>query len=142
MKLEDFNYNLPKELIAQTPYLKRDEARLLVVGKDKENFEDKKFSDVLEYMEKGDVLVLNETKVIPARLYGKKETGAFVEILLLKNLEEDIWEAMVRPGNKLKIGAKAYFFEKDLENADISENILEAEILDILEDGLRKVRFK
>ena len=139
MKLEDFNYNLPKELIAQTPYLKRDEARLLVVGKDNENFEDKKFSDVLEYMEKGDVLVLNETKVIPARLYGKKETGAFVEILLLKNLEEDIWEAMVRPGNKLKIGAKAYFFEKDLENADISENILEAEIL---EDGLRKVRFK
>ena len=139
MKLEDFNYNLPKELIAQTPYLKRDEARLLVVGKDKENFEDKKFSDVLEYMEKGDVLVLNETKVIPARL---KETGAFVEILLLKNLEKDIWEAMVRPGNKLKIGAKAYFFEKDLENADISENILEAEILDILEDGLRKVRFK
>ena len=134
MKLEDFNYNLPKELIAQTPYLKRDEARLLVVGKDKENFEDKKFSDVLEYMEKGDVLVLNETKVIPARLYGKKETGAFVEILLLKNLEEDIWEAMVRPGNKLKVGAKAYFFEKDLENADISENILE--------DGLRKVRFK
>jgi len=132
MKLEDFNYNLPKELIAQTPYLKRDEARLLVVGKDKENFEDKKFSDVLEYMEKGDVLVLNETKVIPA----------FVEILLLKNLEEDIWEAMVRPGAKLKIGAKAYFFEKDLENADISENILEAEILDILEDGLRKVRFK
>ena len=142
MKLEDFNYNLPKELIAQTPYLKRDEARLLVVGKDNENFEDKKFSDVLEYMEKGDVLVLNETKVIPARLYGKKETGAFVEILLLKNLEEDIWEAMVRPGAKLKVGAKAYFFEKDLENADISENILEAEILDILEDGLRKVRFK
>ena len=142
MKLEDFNYNLPKELIAQTPYLKRDEARLLVVGKDKENFEDKKFSDVLEYMGKGDVLVLNETKVIPARLYGKKETGAFVEILLLKNLEEDIWEAMVRPGNKLKIGAKAYFFEKDLENEDISENILEVEILDILEDGLRKVRFK
>ena len=93
-------------------------------------------------MEKGDVLVLNETKVIPARLYGKKETGAFVEILLLKNLEEDIWEAMVRPGTKLKVGAKAYFFEKDLENADISENILEAEILDILEDGLRKVRFK
>ena len=137
MKLEDFNYNLPKELIAQTPYLKRDEARLLVVGKDKENFEDKKFSDVLEYMEKGDVLVLNETKVIPARLYGKKETGAFVEILLLKNLEEDIWEAMVRPGAKLKVGAKAYFL-----NADISENILEAEILDILEDGLRKVRFK
>ena len=133
MKLEDFNYNLPKELIAQTPYLKRDEARLLVVGKDKENFEDKKFSDVL---------VLNETKVIPARLYGKKETGAFVEILLLKNLEKDIWEAMVRPGNKLKIGAKAYFFEKDLENEDRSENILEAEILDILEDGLRKVRFK
>ena len=142
MKLEDFNYNLPKELIAQTPYLKRDEARLLVVGKDNENFEDKKFSDVLEYMEKGDVLVLNETKVIPARLYGKKETGAFVEILLLKNLEEDIWEAMVRPGNKLKVGTKAYFFEKDLENADISENILEAEILDILEDGLRKVKFK
>ena len=134
MKLEDFNYNLPKELIAQTPYLKRDEARLLVVGKYNKNFEDKKFNDVLEYMEKGDVLVLNETKVIPARLYGKKETGAFVEILLLKNLEEDIWEAMVRPGAKLKVGAKAYFFEKDLENADISENILE--------DGLRKVRFK
>ena len=142
MKLEDFNYNLPKELIAQTPYLKRDEARLLVVRKEKEEFEDKKFSNILEYMQKGDVLVLNETKVIPARLYGKKETGAFVEILLLKNLEEDVWEAMVRPGAKLKVGAKAYFFEKDLENADISENILEAEILDILEDGLRKVRFK
>ena len=120
MKLEDFNYNLPKELIAQTPYLKRDEARLLVVSKGKEEFEDKKFSNILEYMQKGDVLVLNETKVIPARLYGKKETGAFVEILLLKNLEEDVWEAMVRPGAKLKVGAKAYFFEKNLENADIN----------------------
>ena len=134
MDVRDFWYDLPQELIAQDPLEDRASSRLLVLDKVSGDISHKHFFDIIDYLNEGDCLVLNETKVIPARLYGKKETGAFVEILLLKNLEEDVWEAMVRPGAKLQVGVKAYFFEKDLENADISENILE--------DGLRKVRFK
>ena len=109
MELSDFNYYLPEELIAQTPIEKRDESRLMVLDKNTGEIEHKIFRDIIDYLQPGDCLVRNNTKVIPARLYGKKETGANVEFVLLKNLEGDIWETMVRPGNKLHSGAKVIF---------------------------------
>ena len=131
MELSEFNYDLPQELIAQVPIKNRDESRLLVLDKKNKTIEDKIFKDVIDYLEPGDCLVRNNTKVIPARLYGKKETGANVEFVLLNNIEGDIWEAMVRPGNKLHIGTKVIF----------GDGILTADIIDILEDGTRKVKF-
>ena len=131
MKLSEFNYYLPEELIAQTPIEKRDESRLMVLDKETGKIEHKTFKDIINYLEPGDCLVRNNTKVIPARLYGKKETGANVEFVLLKNIEGDIWEAMVRPGNKLHQGAKVIF----------GDGLLKAEILDSLPDGTRKVQF-
>lgn len=132
MKVADFNYELPKELIAQHPYDKRDEARLMVLDKNKELIEHKVFKDVINYLNPGDCLVINNTKVIPARLYGKKDTGANVEFLLLKRIEGDTWEAMVRPGNKLKPGSKVVF----------GNGLLKATILEVLEGGNRKVEFE
>ena len=131
MKLEEFDYYLPEELIAQVPIAKRDESRLLVVDKNEKTIEHKVFKNIIDYLEPGDCLVRNNTKVIPARLYGKKETGANVEFVLLKQIEGDIWESIVRPGNKLRPGTKVLF----------GDGILEAEILDILEGGTRKVKF-
>ena len=131
MKVSDFNYELPEELIAQHPYDKRDEARLMVLHRNTKQIEHKVFKDIIDYLEPGDCLVLNDTKVIPARLYGKKNTGAKVEFLLLKRIENDDWEAMVRPGNKLKAGAKVSF----------GDGILKAEVLETLEGGNRRVRF-
>ena len=131
MELTEFNYDLPEELIAQVPIKNRDESRLLVLDRNTKSFEDKVFKDIIDYLEPGDCLVRNNTKVLPARLYGKKETGANVEFVLLNNIEGDIWECMVRPGNKLHIGAKVIF----------GDGLLKAEILEILEDGTRKVRF-
>ena len=101
MKVSDFNYELPEELIAQHPYDKRDEARLMVLNKSDKTIEHKVFKDVIDYLEKGDCLVINNTKVLPARLYGTKDTGAKIEFLLLKRLEEDFWEVMVRPGRNI-----------------------------------------
>ena len=132
MKLEEFDYNLPEELIAQVPIQKRDESRLMVVDREKRTIEDKVFRDIIDYLEPGDCLVRNNTKVIPARLYGKKDTGANVEFVLLKQLDGDVWESIVRPGNKLRPGAKVIF----------GEGLLRAEILDVLEDGTRKVKFE
>ena len=132
MKLEEFDYNLPEELIAQVPIQKRDESRLMVVDREKRTIEDKVFRDIIDYLEPGDCLVRNNTKVIPARLYGKKDTGANVEFVLLKQLDGDIWESIVRPGNKLKPGSKVIF----------GDGLLKAEILDVLEDGTRKVKFE
>ena len=131
MKLSDFNYELPEELIAQHPYDKRDEARLMVLNRDKQTIENKVFKDIIDYLNPGDCLVINDTKVIPARLYGKKDTGAKVEFLLLNQIEGDIWEVMVRPGRKLLPGAKVIF----------GDGILEAEVLEILDGGNRKVKF-
>lgn len=132
MRVEDFNYELPKELIAQTPYDKRDEARLMVLDKENKTIDHKVFKDILEYLNPGDCLVINDTKVIPARIYGKKDTGANVEFLLLKNMQNDEWEAMVRPGNKLKVGSKVEF----------GNGLLKAEILEIMPGGNRKVKFE
>ena len=128
MKVADFNYELPKELIAQHPYDKRDEARLMVLDKNEELIEHKVFKDVIDYLNPGDCLVINNTKVIPARLYGKKETGANVEFLLLNNIEQDIWEVIVRPGNKLHVGTKVIF----------GNGLLNAEILETMEGRNKK----
>jgi len=132
VKVSDFNYDLPEELIAQTPLEKRDESRLMVLDRKNQTIEHKTFKDIVDYLEPGDVLVRNNTKVIPARLYGKKETGANVEFLLLNNIEKDIWESIVRPGNKLHVGTKVIF----------GDGLLEATILEVMPGGTRKVEFK
>ena len=132
MKVTEFDYELPEELIAQTPIKKRDESRLMVLNRKEQTIEHKIFKDIIDYLKPGDVLVRNNTKVIPARLFGKKETGAKVEFLLLNNIENDIWEAIVRPGNKLHVGTKVIF----------GDGILEAKILEIMPGGTRKVEFK
>lgn len=133
MKVSDFNYNLPEELIAQTPIQKRDESRLMVLDKTNKTIEHKVFKDILDYLKPGDCLVRNNTKVIPARLYGiKEDTGVNVEFLLLHRIEGDIWEVMVHPGRRLKKGAKVTF----------GEGLLKAEILEQMENGNRKVKFE
>ena len=131
MQVSDFNYDLPEELIAQVPIEKRDESRLMVLNREKQTIEHKTFKDIVDYLEPGDCLVTNNTKVIPARIYGKKETGAKIEFLLLNNIEGDIWETIVRPGNKLHVGAKVIF----------GDGMLKAEILDVMQGGTRKVKF-
>ena len=135
MKVSDFNYDLPKELIAQHPMEKRDESRLMVLHRDTKQIEDKTFKDVIDYLEPGDCLVRNNTKVIPARLYGKiagKTSEKLVEFLLLKQLENDNWEVMVRPGKKLRGGVKV----------DFGDGLLHAEILEVMENGDRLVHFE
>ena len=131
MDVKDFFYDLPQELIAQTPIEKRDESRLMVLDREKKTIEHKTFKDIVDYLKPGDCLVRNNTKVLPARIYGKKETGANVEFLLLNRIDGDIWECIVRPGNKLHPGTKVIF----------GDGLLQAEILDVLEGGTRKARF-
>ena len=122
MKVEDFNYNLPEELIAQTPLEKRDSSRLLVLDKKTGEIEHKHFKDIINYLEKGDTLVLNDTKVLPARLIGvKEETNAVIEILLLKNTEGDNWECLVKPARRIKVGTIVSFGEGKLKAECIKE---------------------
>ena len=110
MTVEEFNYDLPEELIAQTPMKKRDESRLMVLDKDTGTIEHKCFKDIISYLEPGDTLVLNDTKVLPARLFGEKEdTKAAIEVLLLKNIEGDTWECLVKPARRIKIGTVVVF---------------------------------
>ena len=132
MNVSDFYYDLPEELIAQTPIEKRDESRLMVLNRAKQTIEHKTFKDIIDYLEPGDCLVRNNTKVIPARLYGKKSTGAKIEFLLLNRIEGDIWECIVRPGHKLKPGTEVEF----------GDGILKAKVLDVMDGGTRKVEFK
>lgn len=133
MKVSDFNYNLPKELIAQVPIKDRDQSRLMVLDRKNKTIEHKIFKDIIDYLEPGDCLVRNNTKVIPARLYGvKEETGANVEFLLLKRVDGDIWKVMVKPGRKLMPGVRVEF----------GNGLLKAEILEKFEDGNRKVKFE
>lgn len=132
MKTSDFYFDLPKELIAQDPLEDRSSSRLLVLNKQTGEIVHHKFTDILSYLREGDCLVLNNTKVIPARLLGVKEdTGANVEIFLLKRKEGDIWETLVKPGRKLRKGARVSF----------GDGLLKAEILDIVEEGNRLVKF-
>ena len=132
MKVADFNYELPKELIAQVPIEKRDESRLMVLNRKDESILDTTFKNIIDYLQPGDCLVRNNTKVLPARLYGIKDsTGAHVEVLLLRTDEKDIWEAMVRPGKKMMPGAKINF----------GDGILYGEIIEKLDNGNRKIKF-
>ena len=132
MKTSDFDYNLPEELIAQTPASPRDSSRLLVYHRDTGAVEHRIFRDVIEYLNPGDVLVVNQTRVIPARLYGVKEgTGGAIEFLLLRRLNLTDWEVILKPGKKAKPGARFVFGEGELR----------AEVLSMAEDGGRTVRF-
>ena len=132
MKTSDFFYELPEELIAQDPLEDRTASRLLVLDRNSGEIKHRVFSDVIDYLNEGDCLVINNTRVIPARLIGVKEdTGAKVEVLLLKRLQNDIWETLVKPGKKLRPGAKVVF----------GDGRLKAEILEIAQEGNRLVKF-
>ena len=131
MKTSDFNYDLPKEFIAQTPTEPRDHAKLLVYNRSLKTIEHKHFYDLPDYLKKGDCLVINETRVLPARLFGERcDTGSFIEFLLLKRIDTDTWEILARPGKKAKPGIKFKF-----------GNELFAEVIDVLDDGNRIVKF-
>jgi len=133
LKVKDFYFDLPQELIAQVPLEKRDESKLMAVNKINGEIEHKKFKDIIDYFEEGDTLVLNDTRVLPARLHGiKEETGAKMEFLLLRRLEKDIWETLVKPGKRAKLGSRFIFGNGELK----------AEIIEVLENGNRKVRFE
>ncbi len=133
MQLTDFYYDLPEELIAQDPLEKRSDSRLMVVGREDGSIEHKHFYDIIDYLKPGDCLVINDTKVIPARLMGVKEgTGASIEVLLLKRKEEKVWETLVKPGKKMKVGAKVSF----------GDSLLVGEVIDIVEEGNRLIRFE
>ena len=128
MKVSDFDYYLPDELIAQTPLEKRDESRLLVLDKKTGEIEHKKFYDIIDYLNKGDTLVINDTKVLPARLIGvKEETSAVIEILLLKNLEGDKWECLVKPARRIKEGTIVSF----------GDGKLKAKCCGVFDEGIR-----
>lgn len=132
MDVKDFYYDLPQELIAQDPLEDRSSSRLMVLDKITGEVEHRHFKDITEYLRPGDCLVINNTKVIPARLYGVKDgTEAKIEILLLKRKENDIWETLVKPGKKCKIGTKIVF----------GEGILTGEVVDIVEEGNRLIQF-
>ena len=133
MKLEEFDFYLPDELIAQTPLLKRDTSKLLSIDRNNNTYEHRVFSDIIEYFNPGDTLVLNNTRVMPARLYGqKKDTGAAIEVLLLKNKEHNMWECLVKPAKRIKVGSVVSF----------GDGIMEAECVKVLEDGFRYFEFK
>lgn len=133
MKVKDFYYDLPEELIAQEPILDRDMSRLLVLDRDSGKTEHKIFKNVKDYLSEGDCLVLNDTRVIPARLYGEKEgTGSPIEFVLLKRVNGDVWEVILKPGRKAQIGRRFSF----------GGGILKAEVIDIVEQGNRLVRFE
>ena len=129
---KDFYFDLPEELIAQDPLADRSGSRLLILNKETGEVEHKVFSDIIDYLKEGDCLVLNNTKVIPARLMGvKKNTGATIEILLLKRHENDVWETLVKPGKKAKVGAEIVF----------GDGLLTGKVIDIVEEGNRLVQF-
>lgn len=132
MNLDLFDYNLPEELIAQTPLEKRDEAKLLVLDKVTGEIEHKKFYDIISYLEKGDTLVLNNTKVLPARLLGEKtDTHALIEVLLLKNLGENTWETLVKPARRIKEGTIVSF----------GDGRLKCKCTKVLDEGIRHFEF-
>lgn len=133
MKTSDFYYDLPQEQIAQTPIEPRDHSRLMVLHRDNDEIEHCHFYDILDYLNEGDCLIVNDSRVIPARIYGVKEdTGAKIEFLLLKQLSGNRWETLVKPGKKAKIGAKFIF----------GDGLLKAEVVDIVEDGNRIVELQ
>ena len=131
MKTEDFNFYLPENLIAQTPLLKRDSSRLLVLDKNTGEVCHKHFYDVIDYLNEGDALVLNDTKVIPARLIGTKvDTNAVIEVLMLRNIEDDIWECLTKPAKRIKEGTIVKFSDK-----------LKCICVNVLDEGIRHFKF-
>lgn len=137
MKTDDFDYYLPDELIAQTPLLKRDSSRLLVLDKKTGKIEHKTFTDVIDYLDTGDTLVLNNTKVLPARLIGEKvDTKAVIEILLLKNIEGDIWECLTKPARRIKVGTIVVFGDGLLKAKCIEERDEGIRIFELIYEGI------
>lgn len=133
MKVTDFDFYLPEELIAQCPLEKRDEARLMLLDKNTGEIEHKIFKDIIDYLESGDCLVLNDTRVLPARLIGSKEnTGGKIEFLLLKRIDKDKWETLVKPGKRAQVGTRFVFGDGELR----------AEVVSVEEDGNRIVQFE
>ena len=133
MKTDDFDFYLPDELIAQTPLEKRDASRLLVLDKKTGEISHRHFTDIVDYMEKGDTLVLNDTKVMPARLYGvKEETGAVIEVLLLKAEGDNVWECLTKPAKRIKEGTIISF----------GDGKLKAECIEVLDEGIRKFKLE
>ena len=132
MKTDDFDFYLPEELIAQTPISKRDASKLMVVDKKTGSVSNHVFSDIINYLNKGDVLVLNDTKVMPARLFGVKEdTLAHIEVLLLKNIKDDIWSCLVKPAKRVKVGTIISF----------GDGLLKAKCINVKEEGIREFIF-
>ena len=132
MNVKDYDYDLPEELIAQDPLEDRSSSRLMVLDHETGEVEHRHFTDILEYLHPGDCLVINNTKVIPARLFGVKEdTQAKIEVLLLKRKENDVWETLVKPGKKAKPGTKIVF----------GDGILTGEVIDVVEEGNRLIQF-
>ena len=132
MNVKDYDYDLPEELIAQDPLEDRSSSRLMVLHKDTGRIEHKIFRNIIDYLNPGDCLVINDTKVIPARLMGiKEDTGAAIEVLLLKRNADDVWECLVKPGKKARTGARIVF----------GEGLLVGEIVDVIEDGNRMIKF-
>ena len=132
MKRQDFYYELPEELIAQDPLEDRQSSRLLVLDKESGAISHRIFREITDYLKEGDCLVINDTKVIPARLIGSREgTNAKIEILLLKRKENNVWETLVKPGKKAKVGTRISF----------GEGLLTGEVIDIVEEGNRLIRF-
>ena len=132
MKTEDFNYELPEELIAQVPIEKREESKLMVMDKENGEIEHKHFADIVDYLEEGDCLILNNTRVLPARLFGnRKDKYEKIEILLLKRVEGNKWETLVRPGKKVRPGNTIYF----------GDGLLKGEVISIEEEGTRIIDF-
>ena len=133
MNVKDFYFDLPQELIAQDPLEDRSSSRLLVMDKNTGQIAHRTFRDIMDYLKPGDCLVINDTRVIPARLFGAREdTGARIEVLLLKRKEEDIWETLVKPGKKCRPGAKLVF----------GDGLLKGTVLDVGEEGNRRIRFQ
>ena len=132
MKTEDFNYDLPEELIAQTPLVKRDESKLMILDRNTGEIKHEVFHNIINYLNEKDVLVLNDTKVMPARIIGEKtDTGAVIELLLLKNIKDDTWEVLAKPAKRIKIGTTISF----------GNGLLKAKCTSLGEEGIREVIF-
>ena len=131
MKTDDFDYDLPKELIAQTPLKNRSASKMMTLDKETGKYEDKCFTDLIDYLNEGDTLVLNDTKVIPARIIGHKpDTGAVIEVLMLKDLGDDVWECLTKPAKRIKEGTIVKFSDE-----------LSCECIYVGEDGIRHYKF-
>ncbi len=130
MKKSDFYYDLPERLIAQTPLQKRDSSRLMVINRESGKIEDKVFRDIKDYLKAGDMLILNDSRVIPARVFCKSESGASIELLLIRDIGDNCWESLVKPGRRCKVGTKLLFNDR-----------LQGEITEVLENGNRIIKF-